>query len=304
MAQTQKEIIRKGLKRLLRPAVAFAARYSFRVQALTEILKEVLLEVTDADLRSKGLEPNVSRLSAATGLHRRDVTRLWRDESPPKQGLDVISRIIGQWQSDKRYFGKNGLPKVLSLEGRKGTFAELVQSVSSDLNPYTVLTELERSQAVEKREDGIHLVKKTYQPRGDLDKGLTLLGNDSMTLVNSVSENIMSPEKLENLHVRTEYDNVPIGFEEEIRRWFLSQGSAFHGAVREFLSEKDRDINPKLPAGEDKLRVSFVTFSYTEPLIEDSLPEEPTEPAKRRAKLARPKKGPRKAVKSTRPAKS
>lgn len=264
-SRSMQQKIRNGLKGLLRPAVAFAARQSFRIQDLTELLKEVALEVAETDIIRKGQEPNVSRLSAATGLHRRDVTRLWRDEAPPKEGLDVISRILGQWQADPHFTAKNGKPRPLTLEGKKGSFADLVHSISSDLNPYTVLNELERSGAVERRDSGIRLVRRSYQPRGDLEQGMRLLGNDAMTLVDSVGENILNPEKLENLHVRTEYDHIAIDDEEEIRRWFLAHGSELHASVREYLSHRDCDINPKADPGSGRMRVSFVTFSFTEP---------------------------------------
>lgn len=249
----------------MRPAVAFAARQSFRIQDLTELLKEVALEVAETDLLRKGQEPNVSRLSAATGLHRRDVTRLWRDETPPKEGLDVISRILGQWQADPRFTTKSGKPATLTLEGKKGTFADLVHSISSDLNPYTLMNELERSGAVERTDSGLRLVRRSYQPRGDIEQGMRLLGNDTATLVDSVAENILSPEKLENLHVRTEYDHIAIDSEDEIRRWFLAHGSELHASVRAYLSKKDCDINPKAEEGSGRMRVSFVTFSFTEP---------------------------------------
>ncbi len=102
---------------------------------------------------------------------------------------------------------------------------------------------------------------------------MQLLGNDAMTLVDAVSENILAPEKLENLHVRTEYDHIAIDDEEEIRRWFLSHGSQLHSSVRSYLSQKDCDINPAADPGTGRMRVSFVTFSFTEPYIAETATE-------------------------------
>lgn len=254
-----------GIKALLRPAVVFAVRRSFRIQDLTEALKEVFLDVAEDELQRDGAQVNVSRLSALTGLHRRDVMRLWRDEHEPKRGTDLVTRIVGQWQADKRFLTANGRPKTLQLEGRRGAFADLVSSVSSDLNPYTVLFELERAGTVERTERGIRLVRRSYQPRGDLEEGMGLLQEDGTSLMHAVTQNLLDSPALENLHIKTVYDNIPQDDEEEIRRWFLRNGVAIHENARSFLGAKDRDINPKAAdSGNGRLKATLVTFSFTE----------------------------------------
>lgn len=269
-----------ALKSLLRPAVTFAVRRSFRIQDLIEAMKEVFLEVAEEELTRAKVAVNVSKLSAATGLHRRDVMRLWRDEEAPKRGADLVTRIIGQWQADERFMSGNGRPRTLELEGRKGSFAELVGSVSSDLNPYTVLFELERAGAVEKTERGIRLLRTAYQPREDIAEGLELLGEDSLVLMSAVSENVLDQPRMENLHIKTSYDNIPPSNEGAIREWFLQNGNELHKRARVHLSALDRDINPNAPGANIKsgpkagrLRATVVTFSFTERVPEEAVSE-------------------------------
>ena len=264
---------------MLRPAVVFAVRRSFRIQDLIEAMKEVFLEVAEEELSKANVAINVSKLSAATGLHRRDVMRLWRDEEAPKRGADLVTRVIGQWQADERFLSAAGRPVMLDLEGRKGSFAELVQSVSSDLNPYTVLFELERAGAAERTEKGIRLLRNSHQPREDIGEGLDLLGEDSLVLMSAVSENVLDNPKMENLHIKTVYDNIAPSNESSIREWFLRNGGELHRKAREHLSALDRDINPKAPGinvksgpKSGKLRATVVTFSFTERVHEQPEP--------------------------------
>ena len=63
--------------------------------------------------------------------------------------------------------------------------------------------------------------------------------------------------------MRTEYDNICLEYEIEIKKWLLEQGSLFNQKIRKFLSQFDKDINPELKDKQAELKVSLGTFSYT-----------------------------------------
>lgn len=263
MAGDAREILRGALGGLLRPVVRYALRHGFRIQDFLEAAKVSFLDVAESEIKDSGHEVSVSRLSVVTGIHRRDVMRLWRDESEPKADTDVVMRIIGQWQGDRRFCIK-GKPKVLHLSGVTGDFRELVFSVSRDLNPYTVLFELERAGAVSVSDDGIRLLSRSHQISGDAKKGLSVLSEDSSDLISAVSENLLSSPAELNLHIRTEFDNIPPEDEPEIRRWMIDEGARFHKKVAEFLSRFDRDTSGKKKTEGGRLRAVLGSFSFTE----------------------------------------
>lgn len=99
----KKEFFLKSLSVLLRPLVSFAVRHSIKIQDCLEALKEEYIRQATADLSRRGEPVSVSKLSVMTGLHRRDVDRLKEQSAPRKFGSDLLSKIIGQWQYDKRY---------------------------------------------------------------------------------------------------------------------------------------------------------------------------------------------------------
>ncbi len=202
-----------------------------------------------------------------TGIQRKDVSRLRTADLQVKPKGDLISRVIGLWQGQARYRDAKGNPKVLQFTGRDGAFADLVAKVSTDLNPYTVAFELERTKLAEQTETGMKLLKRGYEPHDDAEEGLHLLANDNSNLYGAVLENIFTPRDLKNLHVKTEFDNIPARFESEIRKWFLEKGGDFHHAARAYLSSLDRDITPEMQKkypDDAALRAAIGTVSFTE----------------------------------------
>lgn len=264
---SSREILRQSLLGLFRPVIRLALKNSFKFRDVVECLKIVFVRVAKEELLRANEEITISKLSVMTGLQRRDLTRLTQEEIPVRRDQDLISRIIGLWQSAGKFKDKTGKPKILSFKGRQGDFAELVASVSTDLNPYTIAFELERAGIAKETPNGLQLVKAGYQPKADLKAGLKLLEQDSDTLLQAVSQNIFECPEIPNLHVKTEYDNIPESKMKEVREWFLNKGAIFHKEAREYLSRLDRDIHPessnRQPKGK-RVRASIGTFSFTE----------------------------------------
>ena len=266
MTISQRQIFLHALEGLLKPVARFCLRRSLKLQEFTETAKTVFLQVAAEEIEREGAPVSTSKLSVITGLHRRDVMRLFKkQETKLTSDTSIVSRVIGQWQNDSR-FSKAGKPRALKFEGKNSEFMELVRSVSKDLNPYTVLFELERIGAVSKDNDNdiVTLESKVYVPSGDIKESLSLLASDSADLVEAVEENIFKPQPMPNLHIKTQYDNICPEFIPEIRAWFLERGEIFHEEARKFLSKFDKDLNPKFAAKAGKARAAVGTFSVVD----------------------------------------
>ena len=247
---------------LLRPIALLCVRHGLKIQELFEASKRALLEAARAELIRQGVELNTSKLAVMTGLQRREVMRLL--ESPSDEGgqANLLLRIVGAWQQGKRYLDKRGKPMALDCEGAESAFAKLVQSVSQDLNPYTVLFELERVGVVTRVHGEARLVAQVYVP-GDLDHSMELLTQDQEALVLGVAENIFDQPEVPHLHIATHYDNIPESRLGEIKEWLLRKGRDFHQEARAYLGGLDRDLNPDLPPGVGRGRVLVGTFSLS-----------------------------------------
>ena len=250
------------VRRLLRPVLAFCVRRSLRLREILEIAKSVLVEIAVEELQNKGEEVSVSRVALMTGVHRKDVTELIRQQAPRPSGETLFQRLIGQWRSDKR-FSNSGYPRPLSHVGQDSEFATLVRSVNRELNPYSILFELTRMGAVEERRDGVYLLKNEYVPVGKLEDRFALVGRDVDDLVRAAEENIIAEPEVPNLHLSTTYDNINPADLPKIRRWFMHEGAKLHERARQFLSKHDFDINPARSPQRGGARVVIGTFSFS-----------------------------------------
>lgn len=240
----------------------FCLRHSVKLQEIIEACKVTLIEAAAHELSRSGREITAGRLSIMTGVHRPDVQRLYRTRDHVKTAEDVISRIVGQWQSDHRFTTPGGRrPRDLTFTGKRSEFAKLVGVVSGDLNPYTVLFELERMGLVVRKEDRLRLNAHVTVITGDAETGFRLLSQDSDDLIQCVEENVLNPCSPRNLHGRTEYDSISAKYVEQIREWFLKEGIAFHGRARKYLSRFDKDINRRINSADPEVRVTVCTFS-------------------------------------------
>ena len=188
------------------PFAGLCVRRGVKIQDAIEALKAAYVKASQSELEKSGSSVNASKLSVMTGLQRRDIARLTSGESDQRGERSLLAKVIGQWRYDRRFSAKQQ-PKALAFEGERSEFMRLVASVSRDLNPYTVLFELERLGAVRRCEGKLVLAVESYEPAGDAEEGLRLLAEDVGDLTGAVEENIFAREEVPNLHIKTEYDN-------------------------------------------------------------------------------------------------
>jgi hypothetical protein len=278
----KKEIVSATVRLLLRPIARLCIRHSLKHQEIVEMLKGVLVQTAREELQlSEGEEhgPSISRISLATGVHRKDVTRLERTSLEYRHPENVISKVMAQWQCDPRFTTKAGKPRLLSAHGQESEFAQLVKSVTGgNLNSYSVLFEMERAGILEKKGQNVKLLGRDLIHSEDVQAGLSVMAADANDLVAAVEKNLFENPNISHLHLRTEFDKIPLKDIERAREWILQEGSRFHKRVRKFLSSLDLDTiqggNPRVEAKESVPlrtiesgavsvgRVSVGTFSF------------------------------------------
>jgi hypothetical protein len=97
---------------------------------------------------------NISRLSVATGLTRKEVSLLVTKlkggiiRLAPRAKEQRAMRVLRGWRLDPRFHGRSGQPAHLLMRGGERTFASLVKLYAGDVTPTSVLRELERMEAV------------------------------------------------------------------------------------------------------------------------------------------------------------
>ncbi len=248
---------------LIKPFVRFCLKHSIKIQEISEMIKQALVEVACEELYGGEQKVSNSKISVITGLQRRDISRILKEENEVSLN-NVITKILGKWQIDSDFLNEKGLPKALTSSGRNSEFHKLVTSVSTDINPYAVLFELERLNLIEKTDHEVKMLSR-FKELGEQNAKeiINLLSRQLSDLLCAVEENVSKSNPVPNLHLVTEFDNIDPDAVEEIREWILKRGSEFHNDTLVKLAKHDLDLNKELDKNSDKkgVRVSLSGYS-------------------------------------------
>ena len=235
----------KNLRVMIRPIIRFCMKRSLNLQDLIESAKIVFLEVAEEELTAQGQKINLSRLSARTGVHRKDAFRIYKVGEEKDETGGITSRVIGLWREHPKFVSKNRRPRILSYKGDDSELASLVRMISSDIKSGAIVFALEQVGAVEKTPNGLKLKVSAYVPKDNPTESLRLVSSDVNDLMEAVIANIESTsEDLPNYHAKSIYDNISADDVPEIRNWFLKHCSNFQTKAEKFLAKYDLDINP------------------------------------------------------------
>jgi Family of unknown function (DUF6502) len=171
-----------ALARLLAPLAQLVVAKGLPYAALDEMLRSAV--VTTAHAAHPGLPEHrrASRVSAATGLNRREVNRLLAQQTRRGQQAESqrspAAAVFTHWRGSRAYCTRAGAPRVLPRTGPAPSFESLAQEVTRDVHPRALLEELLRlNLAVHDAErDTVALVKANYVPRGDSQRMVSWLG--------------------------------------------------------------------------------------------------------------------------------
>jgi hypothetical protein len=246
------------------PMIRFCLSHGFSIQDFIDTSKLAFVKLASEEITKVGKRPNVSRVSVMTGLNRTETTRLFRGlKEPSETPADIPARVMAHWRHDRRFRGASGQPLCLAYRGNNSEFRRLVETISKNVNPGTVLFELERKGMIKRTPQRVSLVRQVYATQTNPLEAFQLLASDFQTLLDAGEENVFGPDELvSNLHVRTEFDNIVKSKLPAIRKWLVEEGKAFHKRAREFLSGMDRDLSPQKDQGEAGARVSLTSYSF------------------------------------------
>lgn len=122
----------------------------------------------------------VSRISTATGLSRREVSRLVQQgDSPAPPRRWPAGELVTRWLSDpalKPVRGRRRLPR----QGPAPSFEALAQGVTRDVHPRSLLDELCRLglAVVDEASDSVELQRDAFVPKGDFGRMVGFLGEN------------------------------------------------------------------------------------------------------------------------------
>lgn len=253
------------LHSLLVPIARLCVRRGLSIQDVIDAAKSAFVLAAQEELAAADEKPSVSRLSAITGLQRKDISqRLNIEETKPgalPSGL--TGRVVHTWLSEQPYCSKSMKPRKLPLDGPKSFYA-LVRRISTDVHPAAVLKELHRLEMVTADDDGsLTLGVTAFIPSRSVHEAERLLALDLNDLTSAVEGNMSAQGAMPNLHARTEFDFVDPAAIAKLRSWMFARAKKLHGEARQEFAKYDKDCTPTLKFT-GRARIAFSTFSFSE----------------------------------------
>jgi hypothetical protein len=199
-AQSDQQALLQAVGSVLGPLSELAVAKGLPYATVEEALKRAFVGAAEATQLAQGLPPNrlVSRIAAATGINRREVTRLTlaEAEAPLDAGASLASQVFTRWVSDKAW-RLRGKPRVLPRQG-EGSFEELARTVTQDVHPRTLLDELIRLKLArwDAPTDTVSLLEEAFTPHGDLQDMLGFLGSNVGDHLQAAVDNVLSSHSL------------------------------------------------------------------------------------------------------------
>ena len=175
------QALQSALARVMQPLAELAIARGLPYAVAEELLRAAFVSAArraQADAAAHGL---VSRISTATGLSRREVTRLLQPGGAP-----VVSRrwpageLFTRWLGDPALKPTRGQPRRLPRQGPAPSFESLAQSITRDVHPRSLLDELCRLglARLDEASNMVELQRDAFVPKGDFARLLGFLGDN------------------------------------------------------------------------------------------------------------------------------
>ena len=183
---------------ILRPLVRILLRNGVAFGSFAELAKKVYVDIAFEEFGPVGKKQTISRVSALTGLTRKEAKRLHElehaDSQRSEQRYNRAVRVISGWVNDEEFHDAQGQPESLAIEGAKASFSALVRKYSGDVPTQSMLSVLISASAIEKTGDRVRLIQRAYVPGSDPADKLSILGIDTAELISTIDHNLVSGE--------------------------------------------------------------------------------------------------------------
>lgn len=144
-ATAESQALTDAFNAVLLPLAKLAVARGVHFGVLEEQLKQAFVQAA-REANPGGLpHRQVSRISTATGINRREVTRLVsQDVALPLQKSSLAMRAYYRWSTEPGYQDAEGFPRPLPRHGEQTSFEALAAMVTRDVHPRSLLDDMQR----------------------------------------------------------------------------------------------------------------------------------------------------------------
>jgi len=187
----------QAIAQLLAPLARLAVARGLTFPLVKELLKQEFVRAA-RQAQPAGSARDVSRVATATGLTRREVTRLSLEQPPALADRPApATQLFTRWQSDRKLRDRRGQPKALARQGPAPSFEALARSVTRDVHPRSLLEQLIRLGLAthDPETDRVRLLADAFVPRDDQARMLGFLGHNAGDHLAAAVANVLGDER-------------------------------------------------------------------------------------------------------------
>lgn len=256
---------------LLRPLVRLMLRVGITFPVLAERLRLLFVEVAAAGITPEKARTD-SRLSLATGIHRKEIRRLREAGGgapipalPEPGSVTLTSALIARWLSTPVRDGQVDDLWILPRHASEGpSFDALVRSITTDVRPRAVLDAfLAQGIVTLEADDRVRLNTLAFTPAPGAEAQLFYFGRNLHDHIAAASANVLSADHAPFPDLSVHYDRLSAG-----------AAAALDAAARAASARLLQDINQQaaaIAAKDDQSpkvgltrRVNFGIYLYVE----------------------------------------
>ena len=253
---------------ILKPLVGLMHRNGLSFGEFSTIAKHAFIKETEKQLLVSGQKATTSSLAIITGLTRKDVAALRKQDAPQPESVlnqNRAIRVISGWVSELDFCDANGDPKILDISGSENSFESLVQKHSGDIPYKAILKELLRSEAVEVIDKKkVALIRAAYIPSDDENGKYKHLAEDVSQLISTIKHNIISKELEPRYQRKVCYDRVPAEYVDEFKALANKENQKLLIKLNKWLAQHDID-NQSGDKTDTPMKVGVGVYYFEDP---------------------------------------
>ncbi len=151
------QLLQETLEVLLAPLARLCVQRGLPFAQVEELFKQAFVAAAREARQERGASGHrdISQIAVATGLHRREVTRIGGTQpARPRQRPVPATQLITRWLSDPSLRHRNGRLRKLPRQGPAPSFEALALSITRHVHARSLLDDLIRRDLVRLSDDG------------------------------------------------------------------------------------------------------------------------------------------------------
>ncbi|HET7795572.1 MAG TPA: DUF6502 family protein [Rhizobacter sp.] len=274
----------QACRALLAPLAELAIARGVRYAEVDELLRSAFVQAALAAHPEVAPQRATSRVSTATGLHRREVSRLLHSETQavaPRHS--PATQVFTRWLSDP-IWRNEGQPRSSLPRSGRASFETLAQSVTKDVHPRSLLEELIRLGLVriDEASDRVELLQERFAPAGDQPRMLGFVASNVGDHLSAAVANVLAQDDPPHIEQAVFADELSVESVQRIQPLVREQWRHVLRAMAPVLQRLIDEDRAARRVQNQRVRVGLYTYHepMTEPMTEAKASAPATAPAR------------------------